>query len=171
MSGKLSERAMMLASRSEREVESALHVHPPSWRMLRHCSIQTPVLKRSNLSSQEAVMKSAVQIPLPGDVLSAKSSRATPHSQPGAPVLYSAARERRAKARRGGRAAVVGSRCLSRGREVAPIPVRPRNCAIRRARRDLQSSSVSTVLCNREHLLELSLTPTSTSISKSSPSS
>ncbi|CAB0034711.1 unnamed protein product [Trichogramma brassicae] len=41
-------------------------------------------------------------------------------------------------------AAVVGSRCLSRGREVAPIPVRPRTAPIRRARRDLQCVSYNT---------------------------
>ncbi|CAB0032735.1 unnamed protein product, partial [Trichogramma brassicae] len=53
--------------------------------------------------------------------------------RPGA-LSYKARRGRRATA---AAAAVVGSRCLSRGREVAPIPVRPRNGA------DPQSSAYS----------------------------
>ncbi|CAB0029342.1 unnamed protein product, partial [Trichogramma brassicae] len=174
MSGKLSERAMLLALR--RRVPTPLP--PPSVRML-DMQHPTPAQAKQS-SSQEAVRlpkckfrcKSMRKVwnkvphnhPLysgtdpsnvstrwsvaaaptcsqrgggsPGDVLSARAHERLRTAARRA-VLYSAARTARATA---AAAAVVGSRCLSRGREVAPIPVRPRNGAIRRARRDLQIS-------------------------------
>ncbi|CAB0034472.1 unnamed protein product [Trichogramma brassicae] len=94
--------------------------------------------------------KSAALLRKVQEMCSAQELTSDSAQQPGAPS-YIARRGRRATA---AAAAVVGSRCLSRGREVAPIPVRPRNGAIRRARRDLHIAFQS--LLHLEHLLELS---------------
>ncbi|CAB0027984.1 unnamed protein product [Trichogramma brassicae] len=83
--------------------------------------------------------KSAALLRKVQEMCSATELTSESAQRPGAPS-YIARRGRRATA---AAAAVVGSRCLSRGREVAPIPVRPRNGAIRRARRDLQGNERS----------------------------
>ncbi|CAB0037529.1 unnamed protein product, partial [Trichogramma brassicae] len=77
--------------------------------------------------------KSAALLRKVQEVCSAQELTSECAQRPGAPP-YIARRGRRATA---AAAAVVGSRCLSRGREVAPIPVRPRNGA------DPQSSAIS----------------------------
>ncbi|CAB0043547.1 unnamed protein product, partial [Trichogramma brassicae] len=69
--------------------------------------------------------KSAALLRKIQEVCSAQELTSECPQRPGAPS-YIARRGRRATA---AAAAVVGSRCLSRGREVAPIPVRPRNGA------------------------------------------
>ncbi|CAB0034825.1 unnamed protein product [Trichogramma brassicae] len=76
--------------------------------------------------------KSAALLRKVQEVCSAQELTSESPQRPGAPS-YIARRGRRATA---AAAAVVGSRCLSRGREVAPIPVRPRNGA------DPQSSAL-----------------------------
>ncbi|CAB0035517.1 unnamed protein product, partial [Trichogramma brassicae] len=69
--------------------------------------------------------KSAAHLRKVQEVCSAQELTSEFPQRPGAPS-YIARRGRRATA---AAAAVVGSHCLSRGREVAPIPVRPRNGA------------------------------------------
>ncbi|CAB0041247.1 unnamed protein product [Trichogramma brassicae] len=87
--------------------------------------------------------KSAALLRKVQEVCSAQELTSECAQRPGAPS-YIARRGRRATA---AAAAVVGSRCLSRGREVAPIPVRPRNGA------DPQSSACSDVCVHLNSLL------------------
>ncbi|CAB0035613.1 unnamed protein product [Trichogramma brassicae] len=87
--------------------------------------------------------KSAALLRKVQEMCSAQELTSECPQRPGA-LSYKARRGRRATA---AAAVVVGSRCLSRGREVAPIPVRPRNGA------DPQSSALPCINKQRISLI------------------